>query len=363
MRKLDPLLGVQSVLWLSLLWLLPVAGYAQDASFHHLAATPMLTNPALTGVMEGELRLTADYQERFTGLGKEESYNSVLAGAEWRGQVGRHNYYGLGLQLQHDRAGSSQYVRSQGLISVSYQQRLGDLGRARGSGQFLSAGVQAGFGQRGLDFNKMWFSEQYFVDAASRSAYVDRSLPSGEPMPVGTQRMYADVNAGILWFGSFGDRRGAYAGVAAYHLNTPDLSLLPGLTDPLDRRYVFYAGGELPLGPGYMSVLPRVRVMRQGPSTNAQVGGSFRYSEREWREIALRFGLFAQLANASLPGAPLNAATVAVGLEWEDLLLGLSYDLQSGPLAQPTNARGGYEISIIYTRAADYRGRVFCPRF
>ncbi|WP_116124440.1 PorP/SprF family type IX secretion system membrane protein [Lewinella sp. IMCC34183] len=346
------------------LLVLSATARAQDAGFHHLSATPMLTNPALTGVIDGGVRVTADYQERYSGLGPDASFTSLLAGADWRRPVGRNHYYGFGVQVQHDRGGSSDYVRSQGLVSGSYQQRLGSLRGPAGRGaHFLSAGTQVGLGQRGFDFNKLWFSEQYFFDPASKAAYLDRGAPTGEPGNPAGARTYLDVGAGVTWFGTFGDRSGAYAGLAAYHLNAPNISPRPGATDRLARRYVLHGGGELPLGTGYLSLLPAARVMFQGPSRVAQLGGSLRYTQREWREIALRLLSFAHLNQADGSGVLLSTVTVGVGLEWPQVRAAVSYDLQAGPLARPANARSGFELSVIYTGDLPGRNRVFCPRF
>lgn len=333
---------------------------AQDAGFHHLTATPLLTNPALTGVIAGDLRIAADYQQRFTGLGTDATATSVLAFVDWRRNVGRYHHYGLGVQVQHDDAGSSDYVRSQAMLSGSYQQRLGG---HRGQASYLSAGAQVGVGQRGFDFNKIWFSEQYFVNPGTREAYLDRSLPSGEPLSAAGNRLYADLNAGLAWFATLGDRRGVYAGLAAFHLTAPNVSPLPGDSDRLYRRYVAHAGGELPLGRGYLSLLPAVRAMLQGPSFTAQLGGSLRYTERQWQEVALRLLTYAHLQSTATGGPALGTLTVGVGLEWDDFLMSVTYDLQTGTLARVANARGGFELSVIYVRAAKTRSRVFCPRF
>lgn len=335
---------------------------AQDARFSQLTATPMLNNPALTGVINGQLRLTGNYQTLFTTLNRSEGYRSVAAAAELRRPVGNGNFAGFGIQLQHDRAGESDFVRSQGALSASYQQQLTQ-GRRRGNAQFLSGGVQLGLGQRGFDMNKLWYSEQYFVDPITRDAYLDRSLASGEPGGGIGGQIYLDVSAGVAWFATFAERTSAYAGIAAYHLSQPNVSPVAGYSDPLHRRYVLYAGGELPLGTGGFSLLPAVRAMRQGPSFSSLIGANVRYTQREWREIALRVGSWLQWTNREDAGVGPGAVVAVVALETEEVQLGLSYDLTVGPLSLNTGTRGGFELSIIYTRAASYRGPVACPRF
>ncbi|MTB52202.1 PorP/SprF family type IX secretion system membrane protein [Lewinella sp. W8] len=335
---------------------------AQDARYAQMAAAPQLMNPAMTGVMSGQLRITANYRELYTSLLSTEGYRSVGAGAEFRLPAGNGNYFGLGLQLQRDEMGSSDFVRTQGLVGLSYQQQVGG-SRRRGTGHFLVGGGQVGFGQRGFDLNKVWFSQQYFVDPLTREAYLDQTLPTGEPIAGSGSNLYLDVNAGIGWFANLGDRTGAYFGGAVYHLTTPNVSPVQGNEDRLDRRYVIHGGGELPLGRGDMSLLPAARVMLQGPSQEILFGTNLRYTERAWREVALRVGLWGQMSNQTGGSPGLNALIVSAALETERLQFGVSYDISAGALNTVSDGRGGWELSVIYVQPASYRERVICPTF
>lgn len=336
---------------------------AQDASFRQLGASPLLTNPALTGVFDGQLRLEMNYQEIYTRLTTEQAYRSVAAAVDVRRPVRRGNFAGFGILLQHDQAGSSDYVRSQGLLSGSYQQQIAGTGRGSRAAHYLSAGAQLGLGQRGFDLNKVWFSEQYFVDATSREAYLDRSLPSGESFAGVSGDPYVDVNAGLAWFATLGDRRSAYVGAAAYHLGEPNVSPVPGLEDLLYRRYVVHGGGEIPLADGFSTVLPAFRLSTQGPAQSALAGASVRYTQRAWREVALRLGGYGQVTGRQGDGAELASVLLLVALEMEQVQIGASYDLRTGGLRAITNSRGGFELSFVYRQAANYPSRVRCPTF
>ncbi|MGB3802292.1 MAG: PorP/SprF family type IX secretion system membrane protein [Lewinella sp.] len=358
-----PVRTILIVLLATLCLFLSVEGRAQDALFKQLGANPLLTNPALTGVMDEQFRLQLNYQELYTRLTTDEAYRSVAAAADIRRPVTRGNFAGFGILIQHDQAGSSDYVRSQGLLSASYQQQLAGSGRGKRNAHYLSGGAQAGLGQRGFDLNKVWFSEQYFVDPGTRQAYLDRNLPTGEAFTGMSGYVYLDINAGLAWFASFGDRRGAYFGGAVYHLNKPNVSPLPENEDLLYRRYVLHGGGEVPIGDGFSTFLPSFRWGLQGPSQSLLLGGSFRYTQREWREIALRMGGYGQLTAHEGGGTGLTSLVALVALELESVQIGVSYDLRTGDLNQVTNTRGGFEISIVYRQEAAYPSRVKCPTF
>lgn len=346
----------------ALMLLMPSLARTQDARYSQIAASPQLTNPAMTGLMNGQLRFTANFRDLYSSTLSSEGFKSVGAGVELRRKAGNGNFFGVGLQLQQDEAGSSDFQRNQGLISFSYQQDLGRLS-GRGTGHFLAGGASAGVATRGLDLNKLWFSEQYFVNEATKAAYIDTNLPTGEGISGAGNSLYLDVNVGLGWFANLGERRGAYFGVAAYHLNTPNVSPISGNADQLDQRYVVHGGGELPLGSGDMSLLPAVRFMTQGPSYEALFGTNIRYTERNWREVALRAGLWAQMSNQLADNPGLNAFIVSVGLETEKIQFALSYDISAGEVSTITNSRGGWELGMIYTQPAKYRSQVICPKF
>ncbi|MEM9931839.1 MAG: PorP/SprF family type IX secretion system membrane protein, partial [Bacteroidota bacterium] len=272
------------------------------------------------------------------------------------------NFFGVGLQLQQDEAGSTDFQRNQGLLSFSYQQFMGG-SRRRGTGHYLSGGAQFGFASRGLDLAKIWFSNQYFVNSVTRESYIDRNLPTGEGISGAGNGIYLDANVGVGWFANLGDRRGAYLGAAIYHLTEPDVSPIAGNVDQLDQRLVIHGGGEVPLGSGDMSLLPAFRFMDQGPAYEALFGANLRYTERQWREVALRAGLWGQVSNQLADSPGLNALIVSVGLETERVQFGLSYDISAGDIGTITNSRGGWEISLIYVQPAKYRDRVICPKF
>ena len=336
---------------------------SQDALFKQMGASPLLTNPALTGVMNDQLRVQLNYQELYTRLTTDEAYRSVAAGLDVRRPVHRGNFAGFGLLIQHDQAGSSDYVRSQGLISASYQQQLAGYGRGQRAAHYLSGGAQLGVGQRGFDLNKVWFSEQYFDDPSSRQAYLDRSLPTGESFAGMGGGTYLDLNAGLVWFATFGERRSAYFGGSTYHLNEPDVSPVPGTEDLLYRRFVLHGGGEMPVGRHFSTFLPSFRWVRQGPSQAVLAGGSFRYTQREWREVALRLGGYAQVTRQDGATTGLESLIVLAAIELEAVQFGLSYDLRTGDLNTVTNSRGGFEFSMVYRQSANYPSRVKCPTF
>ena len=61
----------------------------------------------------------------------------------------------------------------------------------------------------------------------------------------------------------------------------------------------------------------------------------------------------------------LDALIVAVKVDYDDLSIGLSYDLNISELNNATRGKGGSEISLVYTPKvrAKRASPVSCPRF
>lgn len=336
---------------------------AQDARFAQFYANPLHVNPAMTGVFEGELRFTANYRTLYSSILGTDAFRTIAAGLDIRRPAGRGNFIGIGAQVMRDQAGETRFTRTQGSISGSFQKILGGGGRrGRGLTHYLVGGGSLGFGQRGFDIEKLWFSSQFFVDPATRESYVDRGL-DGEPDFIGgSSGLYLDFSAGILWYGIFGDNQSMYAGASVHHLNEPNISLEDGGMDQLYRKYVGHIGGEVPFGSSGFSILPAAQVMSQGPAFSAMAGANLRYTQREWREVALRIGAWAHLSNR-LDKTSTDAMIVTAVLEMDAWQFGLSYDLTLSDLTNSNNGRGAFELSLIYVKEAKFRGRVDCPKF
>ncbi len=333
----------------------------QDARFAQFYANPQFVNPALTGVMEGQLRFTANYRELYTSVLGNDGFKTLSAGLEVRKQAGRSDFFGLGMHIMRDEVGESNFTRNQGMLSGSYQKQVGGSSRRRGPAHFLVAGAQLGFAQRGFDVEKLWFSNQFFVDPASRAAYIDRGLDSGEAFAAASSGLYLDFNAGLLWYSVIDENTSFYVGAAANHLSEPNISVIAE-TDQLYRKYTFHAGGEFGLGRSGFSLLPAAIVQSQGPMFTAMTGANIRYTQREWQEVALRVGAWTHISNR-LDQTSMDAVIVSAILETGRVQLGLSYDLSTGDITQSNNGRGAFEISMIYVQPATYRAKVDCPKF
>jgi type IX secretion system PorP/SprF family membrane protein len=355
---------------------------AQDARFSQYYAAPMRINPAMTGAFKGTWRLAGNYRTQWGAiLGK--AYNTYSFNADYRMPIGQNDFLGLGFSATSDKAGSTGYGQTDIYLSASYVKRLSKTRRRYGANQtesFLVAGGQIGLGQRGVRWSELTYSTQYVVDDNDYNS----AIYSGESFNVRSNKLYADANLGLLWYATFSKRRSVYVGGSLYHINRPDISLF---NDPprdtagniigtqverMYRRGVLHAGGEIQIGgpSSPISLLPGVVAMFQGPSMEINTGLSMRYQQSKYDDFAFRVGIWNRLSNrVALTGATTDskigadALTFLIGLDYQNIQFGFSYDATISSLGQQINGRGGMEFSFIYIYDSDVKRQQGCPAF
>lgn len=332
---------------------------AQDPRFAQIQASPLQLNPSLTGVYRGTYRLSMNYRELYASILGDTPFRTFAAGFDSRIPVSKNDYVGLGFSALRDQAGIGNFNRTSAHLSASIIKQLNGSYRGRGSDQYLVAGVQTGFGQYRVRDTRLWFSNQYDLNQYQ----IDPTQPSGELFEGLPTRIFPDFNAGLLWYAVFDDRNSLFFGAAANHVNRPDISLTEFLKETLPVRWVVNVGGELPLGKE-LSLLPSIALMRQGNHLSSTLGSNFRYTSRDWKEIALRAGAWLHTSNQTNSGLRQDALIIGTVLETETLNLGLSYDLTLSNLALANDSRGAFEISIQFIKPEKGRKpKVNCPNF
>ncbi len=354
---------------------------AQDARFSQYYASPMRINPAITGAFEGNWRVSGNYRSQY-GTAMYKPYNTFSANGAIKLPVAGKDYFAVGLTATSDMAGAANYQQTDVSINAAYMKKLSKARRRYGRNKmesYLSAGGQIGFGQRGVNWENLTYSNQYVQEDNSYNS----GLISGESANVRNNKIYPDMGVGLLWSASFGKRRNVYVGGSAYHLNRPDISLFNEaprdtagnvISTPVERlytRWVGHAGGEILLGKNTssLSLVPGLVIMSQGPALEINFGTSIRYQGSKFDDFALRAGVWTRFSNrlnatVAADAAKLGSESVIIliGLDYKGLQFGLSYDAIISSLSNP-NSTNAMEMSVIYTFDGDEKRQQGCPTF
>ncbi len=80
---------------------------AQDIHFSQFYMSPLNLNPALTGVMNCNMRVVGNYRNQYASILKSNAFNTYSVSYDQKIPVGRYDYFGVGGTLWGDKAGSA----------------------------------------------------------------------------------------------------------------------------------------------------------------------------------------------------------------------------------------------------------------
>lgn len=330
--------------------------FAQDAAYSQFYNSNAILNPALIGVYDGQNRLTLNYRDQWSSIHRNESYRTLSAQFDGKVHMKRNDFLTYGLDFTRDQAGSSSYLQQNGHFNVGYIKQIGTNAYSPVN-HFLVGALRLGFGQNRLSLANLWFGNQFNKSAGS----IDFATPSNEELlGMGNTPLFGDFGMGLLYYGVIKDRHNFYAGFSANHLNQPRVSLTEFGDFRLKRLYVFHAGTELPHNRELSSMI-NVATYFQGASRMFMPGYTARYKHKDWKEIALRAGVWSRFVAGE---EFVESFVFGTTFEYESILFGLSYDVTTSSLVQANSRRGSIELSFQYiNRNIKYRSPITCPKF
>ena len=328
--------------------------YAQDPVFSQYTAAPVHTNPALVGLFEGEIRLTANYRDQWSSVLGSDPIRTYAAAGELRYNMGGRDYLAVAADALQDAGGVSQFKVTRAGLGLAVQKYL-DGGRGRDA-TYLGFGARIGYGQNAFDRSNVWFSSEF--DSVSVSV-----TPDGSSLHAGylaETRGYLDVSGGLNLAVVRRDYS-LYAGLSAHHLNSPNVSFVFNAAEQLAARYSAMLGGEYLIDED-LRIMPSALFNIQGGSRQFTAGSALYYKPDHNGDAGFRVGLYGRMANALDQGMYFESLVVSGQLEVKRLAVGLSYDINTSTLGRTTDGRGAYELSFSWTRPGRSRYKVVCPK-
>ncbi len=348
---------------------------AQDIHFSQFYMSPLNLNPAMTGVMNSQVRVVGNYRNQWASVLKSNAFATYSVSYDQRIPVGRYDYFGIGGTFWGDKAGQSDFKTLQGRMSLSYSKRMGGY---RSKSHYLVVGVDGGVSQRSIDFLALQWGSQHDGEGG-----FDGTLGSGEDFDR-DNFLFADLSAGLLWFTVLDNRNSFYFGGAFSHLNRANQSFDSAQDIPLYSKFTVHAGGEF-MGSRKIGLVPGAVAFFQGPSFELNIGTSLKFLLNEGRRSdnqSFQIGVWTRLANrvngllvsdpdsttppsTTDPGVSIwaDAIIVSTRFDYNNFGLGFSYDLNVSSLKPASNSNGAFEFSIIYKIQGEEKRNVYCPNF
>lgn len=352
---------MKKIFTLSFVILLVWSAQAQDARFSQFYMNPLRLNPAMTGVFEGKFRAFANYRSQWAGILGKNGFKTYSVGGDYRLLGPKNDFWGIGLNVLNDRAGSIGFGQLEAQASFSYQKMLGRPKAWKKGSKFLCAGIQTGFGQRGIDLTTAQTSQQFDGDG------FNGNLATGENSNLRNNRTFVDLSAGLMWYAVYGPRRSFYAGASAAHLNQPDVAMVGNRRESLYMRWTLHTGGEVHLArykrKSPLSLVPGLIVMGQGPSMEINMGTSLKF-QKDRDDIAFRLGGWFRMVNDFNSGAPRGESfIISTAVDFNNVQIGLSYDTNVSALRPVSQGRGAFELAVLYVNPKKGQKDQGCPAF
>ena len=328
---------------------------AQDIHFSQFYMSPLNLNPALTGVMNCNIRLVANYRNQWASVLKSNAYNTYSVSYDQRVPVGRYDYFGIGGTFWGDRAGELSFETLQGRLSASYAKKMGGY---RSQAHYLSLGADIGVSQRSVDFLAARYGNQHDGDGR-----FDPGAMSFENF-TRDNYLFADVSAGILWFTVFDENNNFYIGGAYSHLNQANQSFELNEFEPLFSKFTVHAGGEFLLSERF-GLVPGVVFFKQGPSFEINGGTSLKFLLGQSRTSyqAFQIGAWMRFSNHFEDATTTDALILSTRFDYDQFSIGFSYDINVSTLREASNSNGSFEFALVYKICGPESRNVYCPNF
>jgi type IX secretion system PorP/SprF family membrane protein len=324
--------------------------FCQDIHLSQFFNTPLLRNPALAGVFNGDIRIQAVYRNQWQSIGF--PYQTNALSGEYKFGVGTgDDFMTVGASAFYDEAGVMKLKTLQVMPALNFHKSLsGD------RNSYLSAGFMAGFVSRQFDGKNLTFDNQY------NGGQFDPTAPSGERF-TGLSRSFLDVAVGLSYNSNLGEKGSYYIGGSLWHFNKPSYSFLSDNIQ-LDAKWQANAGVRTWLNE-QVQLTFEGNYLVQGPYSETILGGMVQYHLNDMvntddpiGEVSVAGGVFMRLNDAIIPYAQISYNHIDVGI---------SYDVNTSPLKAASQGRGGFELSLTYRgftkNPNSTLGSMRCPRF
>lgn len=325
-----------------------ISAGAQDVHFSQIFETPLMRNPALAGIFNGDTRLQSVYRTQWNSVTV--PYQTTSLSGEFKTKVGNgDDYLTYGAQIVYDKAGSIALTSTQVLPVINYQKSM-----SADKNVYLSLAFMGGMVQRSFDRSKMTTNNQY--DGTGYNG----SLSDGETFNRPSYT-YFDGSVGMSLNAQIGNNpaNNFFAGVAYHHFNQSKKVSFYSAND-VEMTPKWVASGGIRVGMTNKSYFTlQSDYTRQGSFQEITGGAlySWRLQEEEDGKYLIHAGAYMRWKDAIIPVAKLECKPIAIAV---------SYDANISQLKQASRGRGGFEVSLTYQKAKKDNSSMDalkCPKF
>lgn len=292
-----------------------------DPHFSQFYAYPLWLNPGMTGIMDGDYRVTGIYRNQWSNV----MTPFTTTGFSLDGTTEKNINFGANFLSQ--AAGDAGYKYLNAYATIAYSGvRFGPDNK-----QQITFGIQAGLLSRRFDPSKFQFGDQW-----NPVSGFDPGNPSADGISK-TSSSVLDVGAGLSYFDGAPDKNfNFFGGFSAFHLTKPEDPFLNSNKRFLPIRHVFHAGARVNISDN-ASITPNILYMRQGNAQEKMLGAFLQVRVNDYTDLLA--GANYRIGDAVSPYA---------GIAFQNFVIGASYDVNISELGKSATGTNSMEVSLTY---------------
>ncbi len=316
--------------------------YAQDPHFSQFFSSPLTINPANTGNFSGSLRAALNSRIQLPEFNNPYATKTLSLDAPiLKKYIKEDDNLSVGLLILSDQSGNKLLNDNNIAASVSYSKALDE-----NANHSIALGFQVNYSMYRFDPLKANFEDQLTSGGFTGTS---AEMILGNNFTKNT----TDINAGILYTGSTSDNNIFYVGASYYHFAKPAVGFITP-TYFTNSRINIHGGAYFALSDA-ASLHTSFQYQKQGETNELLVGGAFSYYLGTENGLELYAGLWSRVKETMIP---------YVGLEWNHIRAGFTYDIAAGTTLASSRFYQSSEFSLIYI--LDNKSKAFklrCPKF
>jgi type IX secretion system PorP/SprF family membrane protein len=316
--------------------------YAQDPHFSQFFASPLTINPANTGNFSGTLRAALNSRTQLPEFNNPYATKTLSLDAPiLKKYIKEDDKLSVGLLILSDQSGNKLLNDNNIAASVSYSKALDE-----NANHSIALGFQVNYSMYRFDPLKANFEDQLTAGGFTGTS---AEMILGNNFTKNT----TDINAGILYTGSTSDNNIFYVGASYYHFAKPPVGFITP-TYFTNSRVNIHGGAYFALSDA-ASLHTSFQYQKQGETNELLVGGAFSYYLGTENGLELYAGLWSRVKETMIP---------YLGLEWNHIRAGFTYDIAAGTTLASSRFYQSSEFSLIYI--LDNKSKAFklrCPKF
>lgn len=318
---------------------------AQDPSFSQFFSSPLNINPALTANINADWRFISNLRDQWVGpaspyLTGTASFDRKIFQNKVPNVDDEGNVMGIGGMLMFDRAMGGIAKSVYASLDLSYSIKIVNTESVKHK---VGIGFGAIYGRRTVDFSRLDWEEQF-------TGYgFNTNLPTGE-VALSNMKPYVSASVGVT-YSITTEKANLDMGAAVFHFNKPKQTFLEDENQVLAMRKVAHANFETILNDWFVLNTSGI-YQYQDKASYFSVGGALGYYLSTQTNTMINAGVWYWSKNAIVP---------YLGLSYNDMQFGLSYDLTTSKLNQATKKPNTFEISFIIRGVNKPSGVIPCP--